>query len=65
LLNASIRNHRYYPFVSFTAFIMLANALIMPNVGIFLRYQLRIALLPCLAVTLIISDFFRKKHVPE
>ena len=62
LINASIRNHRYYPFVAFTAFIMLANALIMSNVGIFLRYQLRIALLPCLAMSLIIADFLGKKH---
>jgi len=48
----------YYAFSLFAIIIILANACIMPNfIGQIFRYQLRIMLIPCLAMVLIATDF--------
>ena len=64
-----IRALRCYSFVVFSAIAVLINAYIMSNfVQIYLRYQFRALLLPCLAMYFIISDLLKnrsllRKHV--
>ena len=51
-------------FTIFALITVLLNALIMSNfAGVFLRYQLRIMLIPCLATSFIIADFFKNHSV--
>jgi len=60
--NRRIMNTNYYSFAVFSIIIILINACIMPNfVGIYLRYQLRIMLVPCLAISLIVADLFKAR----
>jgi hypothetical protein len=57
--NRKIMNPNYYSFAVFSIIIILINACIMPNfVGIYLRYQLRIMLVPCLSMSLIVAGLF-------
>jgi len=58
LRNQTKVNSKYYAFALFAIIIILVNACIMPNfIGLYLRYQLRIMLIPCLAMILIVADF--------
>jgi hypothetical protein len=60
-INRKIKNLEYYPFVVFAAIVILVNALLMSNViETSLRYQLRIMLLPCLAMNLIVADLLKR-----
>jgi hypothetical protein len=62
-INPKARNPKYYPFAIFAIIIILVNACIMANfIGIYLRLQLRVMLIPCLAISLIIADLF-KRHM--
>ena len=62
-INPKARNPKYYPFAIFAMIIILVNACIMANfIGIYLRLQLRVMLIPCLAISLIIADLF-KRHM--
>jgi len=58
-------DRKYYTFSLFAIIITLVNACIMPNfIGQFFRYQLRILLVPCLAMSLIVMNFIeRKRHL--
>ena len=58
-INCKTRDSKYYSFAVFSIIILLINAWIMSSwIGIVLRYQLRVMLIPCLAMSLIIMDFF-------
>lgn len=59
-INREIQNLKYYPFAVLTAIFMVLNACVMSNfINIYLRYQLRIMILPSLAASLIYVDFFK------
>jgi hypothetical protein len=62
-INRKARNSKYYSFAIFAIIVILVNACIMANfIGIYLKLQLRVMLIPCLAISLIIADFF-KRHM--
>jgi hypothetical protein len=63
-IKREIKNLKYYPFVVLTAIFILINAFAMSNfINIYLRYQLRVMLLPSLAASLIVADFLRHRKV--
>lgn len=55
-----LRKTGHFSFVVFVIMVLFFNALIMPFSCIMGRYQVRIMLLPCLAMCLIISEFLHK-----
>jgi hypothetical protein len=63
LINRKTRDLKYYSFTVFSIIIILINAWIMSNwIGIVLRYQFRVMLIPCLAMSLIVMDLFKGRR---